>query len=98
MEDGITNVAPGSNLGSALPWGNSSSSQVKVGSGNLTNSALLAIAPPGNLVNIVGTGGGSSSRPFNGSSISSGTVYYSFLAQCTAVPSASTVFLTGFLP
>src|SRR3954464_15735105 len=91
MEDGITNAAVGGNPGSATPWGGSSS-QVKIASGNLTNSTLLPVAVPGNLVNIVGTGGGSSFRPFNTSLIASGAVYYSFLVQCPTIPTASTVF------
>ena len=97
MEDAITNAAPGSNLGSAAPW-SPSSAQVKVASGNLTNSGLLALAPAGNIANILGTGGGSSYRTFNSSAVSSGAVYYSFLVQCTTLPSSSTVYLTGFLP
>src|SRR5215468_7860796 len=71
MEDGITNAGSGSNLGSASPWGGSSS-QVTIGTGNLSVSSLLSVSPAGNLVAIAGTGGGSSSRPFNASSISSG--------------------------
>ena len=97
MEDGITNAAVGSNLGSASPWA-SSSSQITVASGNLSVSNLLSVSPSGNLAFIAGTGGGSSYRPFNVSSVSGGTVYYSFLVKCTAIPTASTVFLTGFLP
>jgi pectate lyase len=97
MEDGITNAGNGSNLGSASPWG-SSSSQVTVTAGNLSASGLLSVSPAGNLAAIAGTGGGSSYRSFNASAISSGTVYYSFLMKCTAVPSTSTVFLTGLLP
>jgi pectate lyase len=97
MEDAITNVAVGSNLGSAAPW-TSSSSQIKVASGNLTNSALLSLTPAGNMANIAGTGGGSSYRTFSSSAVSSGAVYYSFLVQCTSLPSSGDKYLTGFLP
>ena len=63
MEDAITNAAVGSNLGSAAPWG-ASSSQVKVASGNLTYAGLLDLSPAGNMANIAGSGGGSSYRLF----------------------------------
>ena len=99
MEDAITNAAPGSNLGSAAPWG-SSSSQVKVASGNLTCTGLLDLAPAGNMASIAGTGGGSSYRLFWSSPISgaSTTVFYSFLVQCTSLPTSGDKYLTGFLP
>ena len=85
MEDAITNVAPGSNLGSAAPWGNTSP-QILVASVNLTNSALLALVPAGNMASIAGSGGGSSYRPFWSSAVSGGVVFYSFLVQCTSLP------------
>ncbi len=97
MEDAITNAAVGSNLGSAAPW-TGSSSQVKVASGNLTNSALMALAPVGNMASIAGSAGGSSYRPFKSSAVSSGSVYYSFLVQCTSLPNSGDKYLTGFLP
>lgn len=96
MEDAITNAAPGANVGSVAPWGNSAS-QVKVASGNLTNSALKLPETAGNLASIAGTSGGSSYRPFDTSSVSSGNVYYSFLLQCTALSTGSG-YLTGLLP
>lgn len=73
MEDAITNATVGSNLGPAAPWG-ASSSQVKVASGNLTYSTLLAPTPTGNMASIAGSGGGSSYRAFASSAVSSGTV------------------------
>ena len=97
MEDAITNAAVGGNLGSATPWA-SSSPQVKVASGNLTNSELLALSPAGNLANILGTGGGSSYRNFNSTVVSSGAIYYSFLVQCASLPGSGDKYLTGFLP
>jgi pectate lyase len=97
MEDAITNAAPGSNLGSAAPW-TSSSSQIKVASGNLTNSALMALSPAGNMASIAGSGGGSSYRTFSSSALSSGAVYYSFLVQCISLPTSGDKYLTGFLP
>ena len=96
MEDGVTNAAPGSNLGSAAPW-NTSSAQVKVASGNLTHPSLQTLAPAGNMINILGTAGGSSYRSFNDSAVSSGSVYYSFLARCASLSSGSG-YLTGLLP
>jgi pectate lyase len=99
MEDAITNAAVGSNLGSALPWG-ASSSQVKVGSGNLTYAGLLELSPAGNLASIAGSGGGSSYRPFWSSPVSGAgsTVFYSFLVQCTSLPTSGDKYLTGLLP
>ena len=97
MEDAITNAAVGSNLGSAAPWG-ASSSQIKVASGNLTNSALWAPSPAGNMASIAGSGGGSSYRAFFSSAVSSGTVYYSCLLQCTTLPTSGDKYLTGLLP
>ncbi len=97
LEDAITNAAPGSNLGSAAPWG-SSSSQIKVAGGNLSRPDLLPLSPAGNMASIAGTGGGSSYRSFNDTTVSGGAVYYSVLVQCTTLPSAGTVYLTGLLP
>ena len=97
MEDAITNAVVGSNLGSAAPWG-ASSSQVEVANGNLTNSALLALTPAGNMASIAGSGGGSSYRAFTSSAVASGAVYYSFLVQCTSLPTSGNKYLTGLLP
>jgi pectate lyase len=98
MEDAITNAAVGSNLGSLAPWSNSSS-QVKVAAGSLIYAGLLSPTNSGNLANILGTSGGSSTRTFTGSAVTSGTVYYSFLAQSVgAAGSASSLYLTGLLP
>lgn len=99
MEDAITNVAPGSNLGSAAPWGNSSS-QIKVAAGNLIRPDLLALSPDGNMASIAGTAGGSSYRPFWSGPVSGAgtTVFYSFLVQCTSLPTSGDKYLTGFLP
>ena len=96
MEDAITDAAVGSNLGSAAPWGGSSS-QIKVASGSLTSAGLLALDPPGNMASIAGTGGGSSYRPFVSTPVSSGAVYYSCLAQCTSLPTTGDKYLTGLL-
>ena len=97
MEDAITNAAVGSNLGSAAPW-SASSSQVKVASGNLTYPGLLDLTPAGNMAGIAGTGGGSSYRAFWSSAVSSGVVFYSFLVQCTSLPTSGDKYLTGLLP
>ena len=96
MEDAITNAAVGSNIGSAAPWGNSSS-QVKVASGSLSYTGLADLSLAGNAASIAGTGGGSSYRPFNSSAVSGGVVYYSFLVRCTSLPTGGG-YLTGLLP
>ena len=97
LEDAITNAAPGANLGSAAPWSNSSS-QIKVAAGNLSRPDLLALSPAGNMASIAGTAGGSSYRAFSSSPVSGGVVYYSFLLQCTSLPTSGDKYLTGFLP
>ena len=96
MEDAITNAPPGSNLGSAAPWGNSSA-QIKVAAGNLSHAWLPAPSPPGNLASILGTAGGSSYRVFHSAAISTGAVYYSLLLR-SAGPPAGSGYLTGLLP
>jgi pectate lyase len=99
MEDAITNVAAGSRLGIAAPWGGSSA-QIMVASGNLSYPGLLGLTPAGNMAAIAGTGGGSSYRPFWSSPVSGAgtTVFYSFLVQCTSLPGSGDNYLTGFLP
>ena len=96
MEDAITNAAPGSTLGSAAPWSNSSS-QLVVANDNLTYAGLLSPTSAGYLANILGTGGGSSYRAFNAAPVTSGAVYYSFLIRAVGVPGAGS-YLTGLLP
>ena len=97
MEDAITNTAVGNNLGSAAPWG-ASSSQIKVATGSFSYAGLADLTPAGNLASIAGSGGGSSYRAFTGSAVSGGAVYYSFLVQCTSLPASGDKYLTGFLP
>ena len=80
----------------AAPWG-ASSSQVKVASGNLTHPTLQGLTPAGNMINILGTSGGSSYRPFNDTAILSGSVYYSLLTRCVSLSTGSG-YLTGLLP
>ena len=97
MEDAITNAAPGSNLGSTAPWGNSSG-QIKVAAGSLTFTGLQSPTNTGNLANILGTAGGSSYRAFTGTAATNGAVYYSFLIQSSGAPGAANSYLTGLLP
>jgi len=73
-------------------------SGLTVGSANLTYPGLADAANPGNdlLVTSGGTAG-SMTVPFTSPAITSGSVYYSFLAECTALPTANN-YLTDLLP
>jgi hypothetical protein len=72
-------------------------SGLTVGNANLTYPGLADAANPGNdLVDTQGTAG-SMTVNFTGSAITSGSVYYSFLAEATALPTANN-FLSSLLP
>ena len=91
--DGITGTV-GNNLGATLPY-STSSSQIKIVSGNLAYPNLANPSPVGNEFTIAGTSASSTFCQFNTSSaITSGSVYYAFLAQCTTLPGASGNYVT----
>ena len=95
FEDGITGTV-GSNMGSA-PY-QSGGSQFPIVAGNLTYPNLTNPATMGNEFTIAGTGASSLYRSITNSAITSGSVYYAFLAQCTTLPSASGNYVTAINP
>lgn len=82
-------------LGLNGPWG-SGNNNITVGPANLTYSGLADAANPGNNVNITTGSSGSVKANFSGTPVTSGSVYYSFLAQCTVLPTANQ-YLTDML-
>lgn len=73
------------------------STGLKVASGDLTYPGLADAANPGNeLTDTQGTSG-SMTVPFSAANLTSGSVYYSFLAECTTLPTANS-YLTDLLP
>jgi hypothetical protein len=73
------------------------SGQLQVGSANLTYSGLADAANPGNDLLVNQGAAGSMTVNFNGSAITSGSIYYSFLAEATTLPTANS-YLTDLLP
>ena len=88
-EDGITGTV-GNSLGAAAPYF-TSSTQIKIASGNLTFTGLADPATVGNEFVILGTSASGTYRTNTATAITSGSVYYSFLVQCTTQPGASAV-------
>ncbi len=79
------------------PW-TGGNANITVASGNLTYPSLADAAAPGNQLSIIsGVAAGSTAANFSASPITGGTVYYSFLAQATALPT-SNQYLTSLLP
>ena len=72
-------------------------SGLKVGSANLTYSGLADAANPGNDLTVTPGSAGSMTVAFTATAITSGSIYYSFLAECTALPTANS-YLTDLLP
>jgi hypothetical protein len=61
-----------------------------VTSGGLSYSGLADTSPSGNQLTVTsGVSAGTSAANFTSTAISSGTVYYSFLAQCTTLPTGN---------
>jgi hypothetical protein len=79
------NYTAGSNLGDNLPWTGSSDSHLQITSGNLTYSGLTDLG--GNQLTYTGVGATTAAADldtFPAGGITSGSVYASFLIQCTA--------------
>jgi hypothetical protein len=89
------NYTPG-NLSGNDSW-LGGSGQLQVGSANLTYSGLADAANPGNDLLVNQGAAGSMTVNFNGSAITSGSIYYSFLAEATTLPTANS-YLTDLLP
>ncbi len=88
--DGITGTV-GSKLGDTAPY-SSGSSQIIIANGNLTYTNLADLG--GHEFTIAGTSASSTYCQFNSSAITSGSVYYSFLLECTTQPGATASYLT----
>jgi hypothetical protein len=78
------------------PWNvGTGNANIAVTAGNLTYTGLAD--PGGNDLTVTsGVAAGSIGAAFNASPITAGTVYYSFLAQCTTLPTANQ-YLTSLL-
>lgn len=94
FEDGITNTV-GNNLGAAAPY-SGSSSQIKIADGNLTYPNLADLG--GHEFSIAGTSASSTYRSITSSAITSGSVYFSFLLQCTNLPGTTARYLMALNP
>ncbi|MGA2787904.1 MAG: immunoglobulin domain-containing protein [Verrucomicrobiota bacterium] len=76
----------------------SGGSQFPIVTGSLTYPNLTDASPIGNKFGILGTSASSLYRSITSSAITSGSVYYAFLAQCTTLPSASGNYVTAINP
>lgn len=91
FSDGF-NYTPGSNLGGNVNPGNSTAwtggnSQLAIGSSSLSYPGFQGLT--GNDLVYAPTGSGSSSSINSYSSVTSGSIYYSFLIDCTTLPTAN---------
>ena len=98
FQDGF-NYTTGDQLGAASttpPWTGSTSANSVIGSANLTYSGLQDLG--GNdLVLTQGATAGSPVSAALSTSETAGSIYYSFLVDCTALPTANT-YLTALTP
>jgi hypothetical protein len=85
---------PQGNLTLNGPW--TGGSTIQVGSANLTYSGLADAPNPGNDLLVPSGTASSVTANFTGTPITSGSVYYSFLAEATALPTANS-YLTDLL-
>lgn len=94
FQDGF-NYTAGSSLGGNGPW-TGGNANLTIGSSGLSYSGSTSLG--GNSLNVTsGVSAGSAVANFTGTALTSGTVYYSFLAECTAAPTANN-YLTSILP
>lgn len=86
---------PTGNLAGNGPW-TGGNNNLTINSANLTYSSLPDLG--GNSLSVVsGVSAGSSVANFTSSPITAGSIYYSFLAECTSLPTANN-YLTSLLP
>jgi hypothetical protein len=88
FSDGF-NYTTGTYLGNDGAWGTGKASNLQIGSGNLTYSGLNDLG--GN--DLVVTSGASVSDINTYSSITSGSIYFSFLIDCTTLPTANNALM-----
>ena len=90
LEDGFN--YPTGSLGGATPangpW-TGGSANILVTSPSLTYSGLADTANPGNAVTVTAAAGGTTKANFTGTAVTSGSIFYSFLAECTLLPTAN---------
>ncbi|HEY4414132.1 MAG TPA: PEP-CTERM sorting domain-containing protein [Verrucomicrobiae bacterium] len=86
------NYTSGSNLGTHAPWGGGSSANIQIGSTSLTYPGLTSLGGNG----LVVTSGAASSdtNVFTGTAVTSGTLYFSFLVDCTALTTANNYLIS----
>src|ERR1035437_2068123 len=95
FEDGF-NYSTGGLAGNGAWTG--ASGNIQVGSTSLTYPGLTDVAIPGNDVTVIsGVSAGTTKANFTGTAITSGSIYYSFIAVCTALPTANN-YLTSLVP
>lgn len=85
------NYTAGSNLGANAPWGGSSGPDLKIGSSGLTYGGYNNLA--GNGLILTSGAATSDTNIFSASVISSGSIYFSFLVDCTTLPTANNYML-----
>ena len=97
LQDAI-NYTVGTALGNDTPWQHPTNA-VSIAGGSLTYPGLANLSPAGNLVAATDASGGNSYsyRAFD-TTANSGSVYFSFLAKCTALPGSSGYYISGLLP
>jgi hypothetical protein len=84
------NYTPGTYLGNDDGWGTGKASNLEIGSGPLTYSGYAGLT--GN--SLVVTSGTSTSDVNQYSAISSGSIYVSFLIECTTLPTGNEALLS----
>jgi hypothetical protein len=88
---------PVGNLGANSPPWSSGNNNIQVAGANLTFAGLAEAANPGNDMTVTsGVSAGSIAANFASSSVTSGSIYYAFLAKCTTLPTGNN-YLTSLL-
>jgi hypothetical protein len=96
LQDAI-NYPAGTQLGNDSPWA-SPNSQITVGSASLVYPNLADFIPAGYSISIAqGASGSYTYRPLS-TTATGGSVYCSFLVNCTTIPGTSGYYIMGLLP
>lgn len=101
LQDGF-NYTASDNLGygsTTPPWTATASAtaNMSIGNGNLSYSGLNNLGGNDLLLN-AGAAAGSPAYSSLSSQITSGTLYFSFLIECTALPTSANTYLAGLTP
>lgn len=99
LEDGF-NYTPGQPLAGNGSWlaASGTAPDINIGSDSLSYNGLSDTSPSGYEATTVETAGTSNDYTPLNSEATSGTVYMSFLAQCTVIPGTTGYYLAGMLP